>query len=206
MKLIVCAGMPRAGSTLQWQVVESIVRLTEPKAPSRRGFRKCGPLLKQERPGFVVIKVHRFWDKTLPFKPKVITCFRDPRGFAASRMRIGWNLERVLQELPLRIENFNQWVAVPGALAMRYESMIKDLVKTTLYIARWLELPVTQEQAQKIAAECILDRHHTRGWEGHRITRSDWKEDLTAAQQGRVVKVAEAFMLRVGYLKEAPTT
>lgn len=206
MKLIVCCGMPRAGSHLQWQIVEDIVRLVDPKVPSREGFRRCGPLLKVERPGYVIVKVHRFWEKTLQFHPKVITCCRDPRGLVASRMRLGWRLEQCLQEMPRWLEAFEQWVAVPGALAMRYEAFIKDIAKTTRYIARWLDIPLTKEQAQEVATGCALERrrvrhlHERSGHDG--VTRSNWEEDLTAEQQEAVIFMARDFILRTGYLKE----
>ena len=206
MKLIVCAGIPRAGSHLQWQIVEDIVRLVDPKAPSREGFRRCGPLLKVERPGYVVVKVHRFWEKTLQFQPKVITSCRDPRGLIASRIRLGWRLEQCLQELPRWLEAFERWVAVPGALAMRYEAFTRDVAKTTRYMARWLDIPLSKEQAQAIADDCTLVRrrvHHLHGRAGHNgVTRSNWKEDLTAEQQAAVIVIAKDFMLRTGYLKE----
>ena len=192
MKLIVCAGMPRAGSTLQWKIVESIVRLVEPKAPSRSGFRKCAPLLKQNRSGYVIVRVHGFWDKTLPLHPKVITCCRDPRGIAASCMRVGWTIERVLQELPMRIKHFERWVAVPDALAMRYEAFTKDIAKTARYVARWLDIPLSEEQAQAIADNDALTRQ---------LPLGNWEEDLTAEQQAAVIFVARDFMLRTKYLK-----
>lgn len=209
MKLVVCCGMPRAGSHLQWQIVEDIVHLVEPKAPSREGIRKCGPLLKQERPGYAVVKIHRYWPQTLPFHPKVITCCRDPRGLAASRMHLGWSIEQVLHELPKWIEYFDQWTAVPGALAMRYESMIKSLDRTALHIARWLDIPLSKEQVQEVATGSALSRHrvhHVHRVPGHAgITHSSWEKDLTKEQQDAVVWTAREFMLRTGYLKEGQT-
>ena len=206
MKLVVCGGMARAGSTVVYQITEQLVYLVDPRAPSRSGFRKCGPLLKVERPGYVVVRVHRFWDRVLPFRPKVVTCCRDPRALAASRMRLGWPFARVLQEYPRQFKAFEQWAAVPGALVLRYETLIKSLTRTTQCIARWLEISVTEAQAQAIGANCALGHHDMPFWPGLEATRSDWKRDLTEKQQAAIVEMAREFMIRTKYLKESQAT
>ena len=193
MKLIMCAGMPRAGSTVQYRIVEQIVHLVEPGAPSREGFRKGGPLLKQERPGYAVIRLPRFWSKALAFRPKVITSCCDPRHFVAERVAVAKPFEQVLEELALYIDAFEQWSAVPGALAMRYEALIRDLTRTVLYIARWLEIPVTKEQAQTIAVGS--------GFSNRRKVHA-WQEVLSKDQQSTIVGGHKEFMLRAKYLKE----
>lgn len=193
MKLIMCAGMPRAGSGVQHSIVEQLVHLVEPGAPSRAGFRKGGPLLKQERPGYVIIRVPRFWSKTLDFRPRVITSCCDPRHFVAERVAVASPFEQVLEELTLYIEAFEQWVAVPGALVMRYEALIKDLTRTTLFIARWLEIPVTKEQAQDIAIASGFPEQS----QVH-----NWQKVLSKDQQSTIVGGYKEFMLRTKYLRE----
>lgn len=212
MKLILCAGMPRAGSTLLFQLVREVIWLvdpdphcilTGPRGP--RGERLVKQIEKAKEHKRVVVKLHLFSTGLLKFWPMIFTSYRDPRGIVASYKRLGWTVDRSLidQALPRRIRHLRCWTEASHCYAFRYERFTKDLPYAIRVIANRLKVFPTEDEIATITDRCLLKNHDQ--WENagmNRSTGSDWEVDLTEEEQNKVIAVAKNYMLHYGYLKE----
>lgn len=166
MPVILCNGMNRSGSTLQYNLVRELLEKT------KRGYGE-GFILPAQLPNYAaqfqvwgedsafhVVKSH-----TLPFEsPAMIAAntlyicyiFRDIRQVAASYKRI-WQTEgdKLLTELDTAIANYQTVRALPSnVLTQRYEQVIADLPTATLELASFLTLDPSPKLLAQIVQKC----------------------------------------------------
>jgi hypothetical protein len=172
-ELILCCGMIRSASTLQYQVVSEL--LERNGLGERVGFAdsECvaDVLGKVEAvSGSAVVKVHEF----LPEFESVITqgrarlfyTFRDLRAVALSAMR-KWGLPftQIIARrgwLEIAVESSFRWLSAPRACVSRYEDIVKALPEEVMKWARALDIDMTSDQAKGWGAGFCIEAQRER--------------------------------------------
>ena len=171
--LVLCCGMIRSASTLQYQVVAELVERNG--IGGRAGFadqQSVSAVLHDAGriPGLAIIKVH----EVLPELDRLIQqgrahlfyTFRDLRAVALSIMR-KWNVPfaHVIARkgwLETAVQSSVRWFAVPEVCVSRYEDMVLALPGE---IAKWasaLGLNISSGQAEELAGEFSIARQKER--------------------------------------------
>jgi len=161
--------MMRSGSTVQYQITKDIVET------SGKGY------------GLGWVEVHDFAEvyashldeeqrlvvKTHAFTPKIgeliasgegraIYVHRDIRDVTVSlmhkRKKSFWYILLATPFIEMVLENHKNWTSQPGILISKYEEMVSDLKQEVLRIARYLEIPLKETEAEQIASKYTLER------------------------------------------------
>jgi len=124
--LIVCCGMHRSGSTLQYQAACALAE----GGGVRLGFGLEKAEAHMASPGkpFYLVKQHDFRSACRRWRPdtvRFICSHRDPRDVLASMLQLG--KERDADWIAYIIRTNNQWASLPGTLMCRYEDLLLDL-------------------------------------------------------------------------------
>lgn len=159
---IFCAGMRRSGSTLQFQLTAHLVEQAgrgarvEPATPDEFPRLQADPAGQD---GWKVFKTHRRTDEMLAElqggNAKGVYVYRDVRDVIVSRInRSGRSFERIWKEsLDSVLESFEQWTSLDAVLVSRYEDMVADVAGEVRRIAAHLDIAVSREESQEIAAQ-----------------------------------------------------
>ena len=167
---IVCCGMKRSGSTLQYQLTSHLVESTG------RGVRvgwseKFTDTLAAhgQVQGWKVYKNHNYAPEIAAEfnagRAKGIYIYRDLRDVFVSFMhKQDASFERLWQRDILReiVANDEKWMTLPDMLVSRYEVMMQDVPDEVTRIASHLGLHVTPEYAQSVADEYSVERQTER--------------------------------------------
>lgn len=170
MALILCNGMNRSGSTLQYNLARMLVETTG--AGSGESF-----LSQEELDGHKaqleawaadgrlhILKTHdlsptarQLWENG---SLRVLYIHRDIRDVAASMKRI-WDYqgETLIPHLDQAIETYHAVRRMEkGVLRQRYEDVMADHQAAVLEIAEFLDIAISAEQAAQIADECSASK------------------------------------------------
>jgi Sulfotransferase domain len=172
--LVICCGMMRSGSTLQYQIATELVE----KAGKGIGLGEvrdadCRQLLDAKPENQMqVVKLHQLRhlkgvkEAIAQNQARCIYSYRDIRDVTYSLVRMrNSTFEKVIfqtQEIKECIDNFYAWTALDNVLISRYEDMIADLVNETLRISHHLGLACSLEDAQTIADQFNLKKQRSR--------------------------------------------
>lgn len=172
--LIICCGMMRSGSTLQYQLTVAILE----KTGKGTGFGEvrygdCQQLLKKQLSGQMnAVKVHQFRHlkgvetAIKQGKAKGIYSYRDIRDVTTSLMKMRkTSFEKLIfetGEINECIRDFYAWTKLDNLLISRYEIMVSDLTQEVLRIAEHLDIKLSQKEAQTIADEYSIERQKNR--------------------------------------------
>jgi len=194
---VICAGMYRACSTWQYEVVGHLVELhwhgQRMGYVSGEAYRAAGhPTPTHWRSGqrvaWRVLKSHeghREFSRALATGQAVaVYAFRDIRDVVCSLMhKRGATFRQLLRQGMIHqiLANDRFWRAQPRVLVQRYEEMVADPVTAVVHLARHLGLGVTRRQAIEIADEYSLESNLTR-IEALRQQMVEAGIDLTAAR------------------------
>jgi len=186
---IFCGGMPRSGSTLQFQLTAHLVEhaglgmRVEWVRPAEF------PVLRAKYAayaGWKVFKIHHFTPaiaaEFAAKNAKGVYIFRDVRDVIVSRMRktgrsfdalwtVGF-LERVL-------DAFEGWTGLAEVLVSRYDAVVIDVAAEAARIAAHLGLDVSRLECERVAEEYTVARQRERIHE--------------AIETGRLERAAEAY-------------
>jgi hypothetical protein len=169
---IFCAGMKRAGSTLQYQLVSHLVegagrgsRMPWSPASEFPGVRRRHAGSHEWR----VFKVHEcspeIAEEVRDRDARALSTVRDLRDVIASQMlMLGASFDQLWSAgfLEECVEHHTAWTALPGVAVTRYEVMIADPVGHTKQIAAQLDIALTGSQAAAISAEYSLEKQRAR--------------------------------------------
>jgi hypothetical protein len=172
--LIICCGMMRSGSTLQYQLTVAILEKTG-KGTGYGEIRNsnCQELLeKYSSTPMQVVKVHQFRHlkgvkKAIADKQaKGIYSYRDIRDVTVSLMKMRKaTFERLIfetREITECIRDFYNWTNLDEMLISRYEIMINNLPQEVFKIAEHLNIDISQEDTQEIADNYSIERQKKR--------------------------------------------
>jgi hypothetical protein len=172
-RLLVCCGMIRSGSTVQYQVVAELVE--RHRLGRRVGFiedQNAADVLSDARttPGAVVLKAHQL----IPALRQLVKggtatlfyTFRDLRAVAVSAMR-KWELPftHVIARdgwLETAVRASDEILTSPNVCSSRYEDIMYSLPKE---VARWaeaLDIAISASQVAALAQEFSFDAQKER--------------------------------------------
>lgn len=165
MPLLLCNGMNRSGSTLQYNLARGLVE----GAGLGRGegyildedVASTPPQLAEWAAdgGWHVVKCHRLPPNAAALLAgrgtRIAYIYRDIRAVAASYRRI-WDIDaaRIDEELDRAVATYDAVLALgTGVLHQRYETVIADLETATRELATHCHLPVANSLISAVAAE-----------------------------------------------------
>ena len=166
---VICAGMARSGSTLQYNITSEILsRSGRGKASGLMGDAEIRPQLAESRELYV-IKHHYLDDgvKTvLSLAPaKVIYSRRDLRDVFVSDRKISGSMRS-----PRQIRQFTEtlmdsdlaWRSLPDIYMSRYEDFVDDIEGEVRGIAAYLSVPLSPHDVGEVAEKFSIENQRKR--------------------------------------------
>jgi len=163
--LIICNGMIRSGSTLQYNMARLLVTGTQ--RGRGHGFFSRRKLHRLNRIGrwstsrsHHVIKMHDLLDSEdiNRYQPRFLYIYRDIRDVAASlKLKYNRTGEDLLRSTDRAMDIYDQIRVMPNVLWQQYEKIMSDLASAIDQIATFLEIEISDEIRLSIAQECSLD-------------------------------------------------
>lgn len=171
--LVVCSGMIRSGSTLQYQVLADLIE--QRGLGQRVGFVDKKTFREVRSPfagvsGLSVVKIHDFLPEIEPWlkleESRIFYTYRDLRSVAVSVMRI-WKIPFADLVCPKgwldnAVAADARWRACPQILVSRYEDLMNSLPRE---IGRWataLGLDLTPQQLEEMSARYSIPAQQER--------------------------------------------
>jgi hypothetical protein len=184
-EFIFCAGMRRAASTLQYQIVRALLAETGAGISIGWQIHQNWPQILAEYGGrldYVALKTHAYRDQYRGHG-KTVYIYRDLRDVAVSLMnKYDHPFERALVEIPAILADHYGWLTMPDLYSHRYEDLItagdRGLVRMVEKLAAFLELDIGPTEVETIAM-C-----HTLEAQKERLRQIDW----TGAALGRRIR------------------
>lgn len=168
--LVVCNGMLRAGSTLQYNLVRCLVEMLE--AGTGEGFYVADELTKSQATidrwaddsNHHVFKIHDLHPHVTELaargKARITYIYRDIRDVAVSAKRkFNYRGTLLIKVLDGAIELFDEMQAMDGVLWQRYESVVEDLPKAVTEVAQFLELTADDVVIERVVSESSIERN-----------------------------------------------
>lgn len=169
LRFVVCCGMIRSGSTLQYNLVHDLLAAAGKVRPL--GYLTPGGPVPDLMGGqeIALCKLHHFDPNIAKLLEEGhgagFYCFRDLRDVAVSSMRkFNLSFQRLWEERWLQgaVENGERWLSVPHVYSATYVSLVRELKNETQRIAEWLSLEVPEttiiEVAQRNSFAAIKER------------------------------------------------
>lgn len=169
---IICCGMQRSGSTLQYNLAREI-------AEAHGKTKIIGFVTPQDFDAtyaqtekdydFVIVKSHKFLRGAKDLIDKgeatAVYCYRDMRDAILSRLNktgVPFHRTRAKNWTADSIRMYDQWTSVNSILISRYEDMMADLEAEAHRIANHLGITLSAEMASELAAKYSLDAQKQR--------------------------------------------
>ncbi|MFW5886824.1 MAG: sulfotransferase domain-containing protein [Bacteroidota bacterium] len=162
--IILCAGMRRSASTLQYNIVKRILEISgKGKALGYAESPDIEKIIEEhlDEEGYVVIKVHNYFplagDLSKKGKLRVVFSYRDIRDIIVSSMykwRNGNFDKTYTPNYSSRlIESFRDWTSMKKVYSSSYENIIKDLYGEISKIAYFLEIELKEGEIKSLCEE-----------------------------------------------------
>ena len=170
--LIICCGMPRSGSTLQYQLTSAIVEFklagqSLGLVPVTNSI-SLNQLLQNNSLSahkYLVIKRHKYTDEAAELvktgKAKAIYVYRDLRDVVVSVMnKRQESFEQIAKGNFVEncLDNFYKWASLEDIFVSKYEELTVNLKKEVMRISNYLGFELNEDSAEKIAENYSLDR------------------------------------------------
>lgn len=172
--LVICCGMMRSGSTLQYQLAVAVLERTgKGSALGEIRHGDCRELEKANTKGEIqVLKVHKFSylkgakEAIEQGKATGLYVYRDIRNVTVSLIKMRKiSFEKLIfqsKDIQQCLDDFYRWNSLEGLLVSKYETMIHDLTGEVLRIAAHLNINLSHEDAQAIAENHSLNKQKNR--------------------------------------------
>lgn len=221
IKLIVCAGMPRSGSTIQYRIVKEILK-------NKNNLIDLGWIDKQDLNEIIYNKINQ--DKTIlvkihEYNPifkklnskcdiKVITSFRDIRDVFVSLMafkKVGF--EDVFSKYAFNkiISDFKKWQEFHSVYVGKYEEFYSELKREIDNISIFLNITIDNPLKEKIYLSVVNTKVNSLSspqYDPNTLLHSNhindgsarqWKSKLTKIQIGIIQNIAKKWLIQNGY-------
>ncbi|KPL11047.1 hypothetical protein AMJ85_04795 [candidate division BRC1 bacterium SM23_51] len=166
--LIVCNGMLRSGSTLQYNITRSLVESM--KLGRGEGFFEVGQLPSLEdrfhkwcgEESFHVIKMHDIpamaAEMTSAGTMQICYIYRDIRDVAVSLKKV-WKRdeEEIIESLDRAIATYYELKSMPRVLWQKYEVVKRDMGAAARSIASFIELDPPESLVESVVTACSLE-------------------------------------------------
>lgn len=172
-QLVFCAGMPRSGSTWQYQIVSHL--LEEARGGLRGGFLEQPEDFERiaeqtaGRPLWLALKTHHghppYAQAVRAGRALAVYSYRDLRDVMYSLMhKMHLSFDEVLQKdlLEQCFIDHVFWTSLPNVLCQRYEDIMVDPVGSIKEIAAFLAVPLTDDEAARLADQYSLEANRAR--------------------------------------------
>ncbi|HUK63439.1 MAG TPA: sulfotransferase domain-containing protein, partial [Dongiaceae bacterium] len=168
---IFCGGMPRAGSTVQFQLTAHLVERAGRGARVEWVPPHEFPALRARyagQPGWKVFKSHACTPEIraeLAAGAKGVYVYRDVRDVVVSRMRKrGQTADRLWRDgvVDQLLASYVRWTESPGVLISRYETMVADLAGEVERIAAHLGIESDRAACADLAAQYTVPAQRER--------------------------------------------
>jgi len=177
---VVCGGMRRGGSTLQYHLVSSLVEvaggvvlgLTSPESfPNQFEHHS-------DKDGYLVVKCHRFVPELGQLVPtgqaKAVYIFRDIRDVCVSLQHKNDDsfLDMIRQGFPEDVlSEYHYWTGLPEAYVSKYETVMADMHDEVKSLAAYLGVSVSDGEIIAIAEQ------HSFSKQKENIARFNYESD-----------------------------
>jgi hypothetical protein len=223
---VFCGGMPRAGSTLQFQLAASIVEaMGKGQRVTWIAPGELDSVLDRENLiGIDVIKSHVATQGIIDYSysgfGKALYIHRDLRDVVVSFMQHHnsdfnqvWNSGMVDDA----VKWGKVWEGLPGVLVQRYDKLTQDIHQGIDEICDYLKLSLPLLDRMKIANSHAIDQQHKRianipqglGWDADELLHrkhigkangaSQWRKILSKGQVDKIEKRYNAWMIEHKY-------
>ena len=166
--LLICNGMNRSGSTLQYNIVRGLVKKTatgESKGYfDSDAFGNKKELLRTWAKGerYFLIKAHFLPPNAEEMikrgEMRVLYTYRDIRDVAVSQRRqFGMGGDDLLDILDTNIAHYYKVTSMPHVLIQRYEELVEDIPSAVETIAANLGLSSTRALIDSVARGCSIE-------------------------------------------------
>jgi len=231
--IVICCGMMRSASTLQYQIVVELGQRLASVEP-------LGYILPEQfseivtknrsRSGFVVLKSHAFLEESRELlrhnDALGIYAYRDIRDVIVSLMRMqGVSFNKLgTGILYVLLEQYVVWTSQHNVLVSQYEGIVNDTTAEVLRIANHMQLSCTHDLAEEIAQKFSLEHQRRRQFRLkedqefdndrdsllhtnhiHSGMSAQWMNELSSDEVGLVEHVFSEWLDQVGYQKTIPT-
>ena len=173
--LLICCGMPRAGSTLQYQIVTELVETNNKGIsigwigkPTRSVVKTLENAAKRQDK-FLVLKCHDYTHDIAHLikkkQAKAFYIYRDIRDVLVSLGRKFYNsVEEAIvpSTISQQLATYYAWLSLSELLVSKYEDVVNQLDQEVLKIASHLNIDITLETAKQIADKFSLHRQRQR--------------------------------------------
>ena len=171
--LIICAGMARSGSTVQYQIVCEIIESLSlgmtigwVKVPSKELLDNLENVAFR-KDKFLVIKSHNCSNQVQTLveagKVKVVYVYRDLRDVAVSLAnKFAKSTENAISRLSIQLNNYYLWTGIDKIMVSRYETMTNNLYGEVLKIAHYLGVSVSNDLAKSISYKLDINEQKQR--------------------------------------------
>ena len=169
--LVICNGMFRSGSTLQYNLAREL--LERLGCGTGHGFfdgeaitadrNEIQRWLNDEK--LHIVKTHKIppivFDPQFFNRFRILYIYRDLRDVAVSLKRrdqyASYSDKKLLQVLDLAVDIFNRVTPLPNALIQQYETLTNDLDTALHEIAGFLNMPIDPKTANHVIHACSID-------------------------------------------------
>ena len=166
--LVICNGMYRSGSTLQYNICRSLVEKLD--IGKGEGFFEGNQLFNSQDqflewskdPLFHVIKIHNFSPKAVEMSlngsVKICYIYRDIRDVAASlKNKDKVNDQALITTLDAAIETYHKIKHVPNVLIQKYETVVIDIHQAIKQLVVFLGLKASEDEIEWVKKECSVE-------------------------------------------------
>lgn len=190
--LIICNGMIRSGSTLQYNLARGLIEEAsfgqgEGFFSERQAQKSINELISwKDDERYHLIKMHQICPLCSPAENKGLRSlyiYRDLRDVAVSaKSAFHYTKPQLMKALDEAVLIFNEIQRLPNVLTQRYEDVIRDVHKATWDIADFLNVKLTSGQMHDVIDSCAIPKAVER----------------TEKMEKRFWSSAKEFMLRMG--------
>ncbi len=176
---VFCAGMRRAGSTLQYQLAKAIVEQSKHGIAIGWQIHQNWPQLQvqySDNNDYIVLKTHHFIKRYIEKEYRALYIYRDIRDVVVSLMnKYEFPFERAMQEVPSILDEHYAWMDIPNIYISKYECDVFNPVWEAIQIDQYLGTNLSDAKLKTIGTQ------HTLAYQKRYIRHFNWAEDAIDA-------------------------
>lgn len=196
--IIVCCGMYRSGSTLQYQIASALAGTTGQARIMGFGLGRVSETAREKPRPIFVVKDHHYSERAREYSSsphaKFVYGYRDVRDVVVSMMQTQHMTFDTFRHhgrgpagfVGYLLNTFERWTNLPGVLVSRYEEIVADVPREVRKIADHTGIHIPYTECHRIAEQLSVDkqREFISGFDfakdgaGQAVNRMDEKSQL----------------------------
>lgn len=166
-KWVICCGMMRSGSTLQYQIVKEIVEMNE--IGLGLGYFNNNDLIKtlsafHNDNTTYVVKIHHYFELPTGLSKndfKFIYSFRDIRDVVVSLMNFEQkefiNIFNQFRFYQLQVQHY-RWLKKNGIYISKYEDFVLDIPREIINISSFLNIDISESSIKRLSKKLSISQ------------------------------------------------